>query len=229
MEIAELTDSLSKMTKERSDESAENAATITEAEEGKEAVEQAIDVLSKFYKTAAKAEMFVQVHQSTTGVDEDMPDSGFDGPNKGSQGAAAGILGMLDVILSDFVHTITETEKSEKEAAKEFFEFETTTKVSLGTKTVGKETKETERIETKDALNEEKDDLISEQELMDKALQELLELQPACVTTTMSYEERVARREHEIESLKKALCVLGMEGPVQTEQGCDKEEVGGDF
>merc|ERR1719335_1996236 len=195
IELKELNDSLSKITKERSDESAENSATISEAEEGKEAVEEAIDVLSKFYKTAAKAEVFVQESASISGVDDDMPDTGFKGANKGSQGAAAGILGMLDVILSDFERTISETEKAEKNADKEFLEFETTTKVSIGTKTVGKETNEAE----------------------------LQELQPACVQTAMSYEERVAKREQEIESLKKALCVLGMEGPVQTETGCEKE------
>merc|ERR1719456_2144743 len=55
IELGELNDSLSKTTKERSDESAENEATISEAEEGKEAVEEAIAVLDKFYKTAAKA------------------------------------------------------------------------------------------------------------------------------------------------------------------------------
>jgi chromosome segregation ATPase len=221
IELRELNDSLSKMTKERSDESAENSATVSEAEEGKEAVEQAIDVLSKFYKTAAKAEVFTQ--ESASGVDDDMPDTGFKGANKGSQGAAAGILGMLDVILSDFERTISETEKAEKNADKEFLEFETTTKVSIGTKTVGKETNEAELQETEQNLREEKDDMTSEQELLDKALQELQELQPACVQTAMSYEERVAKREQEIESLKRALCVLGMEGPVQTEPGCDKE------
>merc|ERR1719420_2209615 len=107
-----------------------------------------------------------------------MPDTGFSGSNKGSQSAAKGILGMLDVILSDFERTISETEKAEKTAAKEFLEFETTTKVSIGTKTVAKETNEAELQETEQNLREEKDDMISEQELMDKALQELQELQP---------------------------------------------------
>merc|ERR1719335_92989 len=187
IELSELNDSLSKISKERSDESAENSATISEAEEGKEAVEQAIDVLSKFYKTAAKAEVFTQESSTASGVDDDMPDAVF------------------------------------KAADKEFLEFETTTKVSIGTKTVGKETNEAELQETEQNLREEKDSIISEQELLDKALQELQELQPACVKTAMSYEERVAKREQEIESLKKALCVLGMEGPVQTESGCEKE------
>merc|ERR1719399_58908 len=59
-EISELEDALAKATKERADESAENAATISEAEEGAAAVGEALDVLSKFYKTAAKAS-FVEV------------------------------------------------------------------------------------------------------------------------------------------------------------------------
>merc|ERR1719453_750240 len=166
---------------------------------------------------------FTQEETYTSGVDDDAPDTGFEGSNKGSQGAAAGILGMLDVILSDFERTITETAKSEKAADKEFLEFETTTKVSIGTKTVAKETNEAELSETEQSLREDKDSMVQEQDLLDAAIKELQELQPACVQTAMSYEERVEKREQEIEALKDALCVLGMEGPVQTEQGCDKE------
>jgi len=220
IELGELNGSLSKITKERSDESAENEATVSEAEEGKEAVEQAIDVLSKFYKTAAKASL-VQEGTYESGVDDDMPDTGFSGANKGSQGAAAGILGMLDVILSDFERTISETEKAEKAAEKEFLEFETTTKVSIGTKTVAKENNNSELAETETLLNDDKESMTEEQDLLDSALKELIELQPACVETAMSYAERVAKREQEIEALKNALCVLGMEGPVQTESGCE--------
>merc|ERR1719473_1916708 len=63
-EIAELSDSLSTTTAQRAAESAENAATVSEAEEGQAAVEQAIDVLDHFYKTAAKAEVeLVQVNK----------------------------------------------------------------------------------------------------------------------------------------------------------------------
>merc|ERR1719428_2192913 len=98
-EIDELEAALSKTTKERNDESAENAATVSEAQEGQAAVEQAIGVLEKFYKTAAKAEVFVQVSSKQV---PDMPDAGFSGANKGSQSASTGILGMLDVIKSDF-------------------------------------------------------------------------------------------------------------------------------
>merc|ERR1719321_2212113 len=198
-EIAELTDSLSTTTAFRAAESAENAATVSEAEEGQAAVEQAIDVLDHFYKTAAKAEVFVQ--ERTSGVDDDLPDTGFSGANKGSQGAATGILGMLDVIKSDFIRTIKETEKAEKEAETEFIEFERTTKVSLSTKTSTKTNNEAEKAATITEISDALADMREEQTLLDKALQELEELRPACIDTGMSYEERVARREQEIEAL----------------------------
>eukprot|EP00746_Dinoflagellata_sp_MGD_P157937 gnl/MRDRNA2_/MRDRNA2_86352_c0_seq17.p1 gnl/MRDRNA2_/MRDRNA2_86352_c0~~gnl/MRDRNA2_/MRDRNA2_86352_c0_seq17.p1 ORF type:complete len:711 (-),score=259.87 gnl/MRDRNA2_/MRDRNA2_86352_c0_seq17:74-2206(-) len=216
-EIDELESALEKTTKERNDESAENAATVSEAQEGQAAVEQAIGVLEKFYKTAAKAEVFVQTSSKQV---PDMPDAGFEGANKGSQSASTGILGMLDVIKSDFVRTIKETEKAEKAAAKEFMEFETTTKVSLGTKKVSKSAKEGELTETEASIDEDNTSLTEEQSLLDKAIQEIIELQPACVDTGMSYEERVAKREQEIEALKEALCTLDKEGPEQTEAEC---------
>jgi len=216
-EIDELESALAKTTKERNDESAENAATVSEAQEGQAAVEQAIGVLEKFYKTAAKAEVFVQTSSKQV---PDMPDAGFSGANKGSQSASTGILGMLDVIKSDFIRTIKETEKAEKAAAKEFMEFETTTKVSLGTKKVSKSAKEGELTETEASIDEDNTSLTEEQSLLDKAVQEIIELQPACVDTGMSYEERVAKREQEIEALKEALCTLDKEGPEQTEAEC---------
>merc|ERR1719440_2541168 len=54
-------------------------------------------------------------------------------------------------------------------------------------------------------------DLKTSQELLDKALESLEKLRPTCVDTGMTYEERVAARENEIEALKNALCVLDEE------------------
>merc|ERR1719456_239253 len=73
-EIKALEDELAKATKMRADEKAENEATIKEAEEGEEAVSMAIDILSKFYKTAAKAKV-----EFTQGPLDDAPDAGFEG------------------------------------------------------------------------------------------------------------------------------------------------------
>jgi len=220
-ELDELNNSLSTTTKMRNDESAENAATVSEAQEGLEAVEEAIDILDKFYKTSAKAEIeFLQTHANTKGVADDLPDTGFGGAYKASQGASTGVLGMMDVIKSDFERTIKETEKDEKHAAAEFLAFDTETKSSISQKTTAKNAMDSEKVETEGSIAEDKESLTQEQSLLDKSIQEIQELQPACVDTGMSYEERVAKREQEIESLKEALCTLDKEGPEQTEPEC---------
>jgi len=211
-EIQDLEDSLATLTKERQDESAENEATVSEAEEGKAAVEEALEVLDHFYKTAAKAEKVVFAQQEP-------PDAGFDSGSQGSQSASKGIIGMLEVIQSDFVRTIQTTQKAEKEAAADFLELETTSKVSMGKKTMEKDNKQATLVEANDAIREDKESMLEEQELLNKSIQELNELHPACVDTGMSYADRVAKREQEIDSLKEALCTLDEMGPVQTE-GC---------
>merc|ERR1719420_905361 len=212
-EIAELEAGLAKATKERAQESEENAATVKEAEEGKEAIEEAIDLIDKFYKTAAKNEFesYAQLSQP------DLPDAGFDSPYKAGQSSAKGILGMMEVIQSDFVRTIKTTEAAEKESAKDFLEFETDTKISITTKTNTKSAKESELVEVKDEISQDQISMTDEQTLLDKSVQELIELQPACVPKVESYADRVAKREHEIQSLKTALCTLDANGPVQTE------------
>lgn len=211
-EIAELEAGLAKVTKERAAESEENAATVKEAEEGKEAIDEAIDLLDKFYKTAAKNEFeFAQVSQP------DLPDAGFDSPYKAGQSGAKGILGMMEVIQSDFIRTVKTTEAAEKESAKDFLAFETNTKISITTKTNTKSAKESELVEVKDEISQDQISMGDEQTLLDKSVQELIELQPACVPKVESYADRVAKREHEIQSLKTALCTLDANGPVQTE------------
>merc|ERR1719388_648036 len=127
---------------------------------------------------------------------------------------------MLEVIQSDFERTIKVTEEAELKARNNFRDFGTETKSSLAMKTTTKSAKTTMLTETKSQMLEDNDSLVSEQKLLDKAIQELLQLQPACFPTVEPYEQRVARRNDEIASLKLALCTLDKEGPVQSEAEC---------
>merc|ERR1719161_1054093 len=132
VEISELNDSLTKETKMRADEKAENMDTLDKAKAGLAAVKDAYDVLSSFYKKAAKGSVSLlqasPVNAPAT--------SG--GAYKGGQQKAGGILAMLDVIISDFERTIKVTTDSEKAAHREFVEFERTTKTSIASKETGK-------------------------------------------------------------------------------------------
>jgi len=207
-EIAELKKKREVAEKLRKEEKEENEATLLEANAGLDAVKMAIDVLDKFYKTVDDAKVDLSLAQQGPGADA--PDAGFDigEAYTGAQGAATGIIGMLDVIKSDFERTISETEKEEAEAEKEHLEFMTKTGVSLAEKKMAQEQKTKYKDDAEEQLEDATESLNDNTEILSKAIAELLDLKPVCVDTGMSYEERVARRQDEIDALNKALCIL---------------------
>jgi hypothetical protein len=207
-EISDLNDSLAKQTKLRTEEKAENMDTLDKAKAGLAAVKDAYDVLQTFYKNAAKGK--VSLVQASP-VDEDAPGV-HGGAYKGGQAKAGGIFAMLDVIVSDFERSIRVTTEAEKEAHASFVEFERTTKSSIMSKETGKSQAELDLKETDQKIAEGMEDLNMHQKMLDDALKELEDLRPACVDTGMSYADKVAKREEEIDALKKAMCELDGEG-----------------
>merc|ERR1719311_601277 len=203
-EIAEIKAARDKATKLREAESAENAETIKTAKDGLEAIEMAKDILTKFYKTAAKATVLVQ------GPADDAPDSGFKSGEAytGAQGSSTGIIGMMDVIKSDFERTISETEHEEAKAQEEYDAYMTETGKDLAEDKVALGEKEGYLDDALEKLSAASEKLDTQGALLQKAITELIELQPACVDTGMSYADRVAMREQEIAGLKKGLCIL---------------------
>merc|ERR1719355_447123 len=84
----------------------------------------------------------------------------------------------------------------------------TESSVSLAEKKMAEEQNTKYKDDAEAKLESADTDMSAQSDLLIQAIKELIELQPACVDTGMSYEERVARREQEIESLKKGLCIL---------------------
>jgi len=206
-EIAELVANRKKAEEIRAKEKAENEFTIAEAEAGLEAINEAMDILDKWYKTNAKN----VVSLAQQGPEKDAPDAGFDNfeAYTGAQAESGGIIGMMEVIASDFSRTITETRKAEAAAEDEHLEFMTETGKSLGEKKTIEEQKTTEKDNAEEDLEAAGDKLQSNNEILRTSITELIELKAACIDTGMSYSDRVANREDEMEALKKALCILG--------------------
>jgi len=164
-------------------------------------------ILDRFYKTVKQAKVDLSLAQ---GPMDDAPDAGFDNGEAytGAQGAAGGIMGMLEVMKSDFERTISETQKEEAAAKQEFLEFMTESGKSLAEKEQASEEKTSQKDDALEKLDKADESLDSESSILQGALKELMELKPTCIDTGMTYEERVARREEEIASLKKASCIL---------------------
>lgn len=198
-EAAALTDdvtaldlAVSEATSQRSDESAKNQQTIADAVAAKEAVQSALKVLKDFYGSEGAAS-FIQTAMTT-----------------GTKGAEA-ILGMLEVILSDFERLESETTNDEETAAKAHTKFLRTSKKTKAVTTTDIKHKQTEvqRLESETA--DAKKELKITQEELDAALEYFEKLKPSCVEAGESYEERVARRKEEIESLQDAMKILSGE------------------
>jgi len=120
---------------------------------------------------------------------------------------------MLEVILSDFQRLESETTMSEAQAEKEYDQFMGDSAVDKATKTKEIDHKNTKKENEANALSQAKEDLEANQKQLDAALKSYEELKEACIVEPMSYEERVARRNQEIDSLKEALNILEQQGP----------------
>jgi len=194
----------------RSREKRENKRELDNASEGLSALQDAIGVLKDFYKGAAKASVsFVQTDGSP--VSQKMASQGTGehlGAYQGEQEQAAGILGMLATIESDFERTIKQTSASEGAAAAAFTKFDRETKASVAGKSTAIARAEADIIETTGDLKATYFSLQQNQLLLDTAMKTLETLRPQCVDTTMSHDERLARREAEVAALKTAVCTL---------------------
>merc|ERR1719321_1376213 len=181
-EITSLDSAVAKATAIRSEEKAKNTVTVADAVAASEATARALQVLKEFY-----------------------------GSNEGTvaQGSSStGVVGMLEVISSDFIRLETETTSAEDKAADEYTRFMRDSSQDKAVKTTDMKHKTNSKTTKEGELEDAKKDLKGTQEELDAALAYFEKLMPSCVEAGESYEERKARREEEIESLTDALKIL---------------------
>jgi len=199
-----------KSKKMRAEEAAESKETIAEAKVGLGATKQAMTIMSRFYATARKNGVKLGLEQeSSDEARPATPGTSFKTGTayKGNGKAASGIMGMMEVISSDFIRTMKETAANEVKAKKEYYDFMTETGMSLAEKKMATQEKKKYKDEVEDTLDTADDNLKAQSKLLAQSKKELKKLEPVCHPKPMSYEERVARREGEIQALNKALCI----------------------
>jgi len=200
--VADLDQAVAEATSIREQEKTKNTETIKDAGEAQTAVAQALTVLKEFYAKAADATALVQKKAQ--------PEI-FDSPNKGMQDEAGGVMAMLEVIQSDFARLESETESAETSAASEYDTFMTDTAADKAQKTKDIEHKSAKKQDQSQTLETSKGDLEGTQKELDAALAYYEKLKPSCVDAGVSYDDRVARRKEEIQSLQEALKILNGE------------------
>jgi len=205
--ISELDTAIAKATEVRQSESVKNLATIADAQAAQTAVASALAVLNEFYAKAAEATSLAQTKSSVKGTQPEI----FDGAYKGMGAENGGVVGMIEVIESDFERLEAETTAAEGEAAKQYEEFMNDSNVDKAQKTSDMDHASSTKQSQESALTSAKSDLAGTQKELSAAEAYYDKLKPSCVSSEEPYEDRVAKRKEEIESLQEALRILNGE------------------
>merc|ERR1719188_1404126 len=182
-ELAELAASQSEMDKLRAEENAEYTSSRADMEQGLAGVKLALKVLREYYAKDDKA-------------------------HSAAEGAAEGIVGLLEVIESDFTKTLAQIISTEEAAASAY---DNQSKENAVVKTAKDQDVKYQQKESADldkAVGEASNDRAGVQTELDAINGYLDSLHKQCDEKVEPYAERKRRREAELAGLKEALTIL---------------------
>merc|ERR1719421_154922 len=115
---------------------------------------------------------------------------------------------MIEVIQSDFARLESETSAAEEEAQTEYDKFMGDSTTDKSKKATDIEMKTSKKQSQEQTLTEKQADLDGTQKELSAAMEYYEKLKPSCVDSGTTYEDAVARRKEEIQSLQEALKIL---------------------
>jgi len=200
--MKELDEAMAKATEERAEAKEKNEQTVEEAKAAQNAVENAMAVIKDFYEKSAQATALAQQTPA-----EDAPET-FDKPYKGMLPEGGNLVDFLEVILTDFARLESETASSEAAEQDKYEQFMFESRKDKALKETDTKHKEAKKTDNESALHSAEEELKTTQEQLDAAIAYYEKLKPTCVDAGISYEERVKRREEEMQTLQEALKIL---------------------
>merc|ERR550537_226668 len=196
-EIAEIDKAQAEATEIRTTEHEDYLQASKDFKDSAEAVAKAIEVLKNFYEGS-----FIQLSASTN-LKSKQPEFGG-----AKSDIAHTIISVLEMSEEDFTTLLAETEATEDEAAKAYTALTDENKVSKATKQTEAKGKASEVKSLTVQLSHSKEDSASVSAELDAVNAYIDKLKPQCEEKVMSYAEKKAKREAEIEGLKEALGIL---------------------
>jgi hypothetical protein len=196
-EVAEIDKAQAEATAIRTTENQDYMVASKDFKDSAEAVAKAIEVLKNFYEGS-----FLQVSSKISNKAK-QPEFGG-----AKSDIAHTIISVLEMSEEDFTTLLAETEASEDAAAKAYATLTDENKVSKAAKQAEAKGKASEVKSLTVQLEHSKEDSASVSAELDAVLSYIDKLKPQCVEKAMSYAEKKAAREAEIEGLKEALGIL---------------------
>jgi chromosome segregation ATPase len=200
-ELADLDTQDQQATEMRQREHENFKATKKDLQGFQDAIATAIKVLKSYYS----GKSFMQKGDASSMASLMQERSGAEQP---AGGAAASVLGLLEVAESDFSKALAESQAAEDAAQQEYDEMIQDNKVSRAEKKQDQKSKQAEKGRLDNLISETKLDSQDATDELSAVMEYLDKLKGGCETTASSFEQRQARRKQEMESLQNALAIL---------------------
>jgi len=181
--LSELASSQAEMDKIRAEEKKTFAGNKADMEQGLEGVKMALKILREYYAKEDKSHV-------------------------AAEGAGGGIIGLLEVVESDFTKGLAEMTATEDSAQAAYEEETKENEIEKTTKQQDVKYKTKESTELDKTVAETNSDRKGVQEELDAVLTYLKKIEETCIAKAETFEERKARFEAELAGLKEALRVL---------------------
>jgi len=166
-------------------------------EQGLQGVRQALDVLREYYAAKEEGEAMLQ-----------QPEPPRPELHAKAAGAGGSIIGILEVVESDFATNLAKEETEEADAQSEYDKTTQANKITQATKSQDVKYKTEEYTGLDKAIAELSADRQMAGTELSAVLEYLAKLNDRCIAKPETYEERKRRREAEIAGLKQALAIL---------------------
>jgi len=207
-ELAALATEQAEMDKIRKESNAAYVEDKADLELGLSGIRKALSVLRDYYGSKIDEASMLQDGEKISAL---MQQPAVPELHAKSSGAGTSIVGLLEVVESDFATNLAKEETQESDAAAEYEKITQENKVtkSLKEQDVKYKTQESKSLDKSIA------ELSTDRESTDSELAAILEyygkLKQRCIAKPETYEERKKRREAEIAGLKEALEILKSE------------------
>lgn len=195
-ELAALAKFQAEMDAARQEEHEAFVQAKADLEQGLQGVRQALDVLREYYAAKGEEAMLQQ------------PEPPRPELHKKADGAGGSIIGILEVVESDFAKNLAEEETQEADAQSDYDKTTQANKITKATKDQDVKYKTEEYTGLDKAIAELSADRQTAGTELGAVLEYLAKLNERCIAKPETYEERKRRREAEIAGLKDALTIL---------------------
>jgi len=212
-ELADLSRAQVKLDKLRTDEHASYLQRSKELKEGLAGVQMALKILRDYYGSTDDSDGAIGGILTQEDVGESMEEVGTQTQVQAvaveaPPSAGSGIIGLLEVVESDFAKLLTEAQSIEDSSAQEHKRYMQDSTISRKLKEDLAERTKSEIIRLRKTASELDSDRSASQDELDAIVEYLSRLQAQCVKPADTYEQRTGRREVEIAGLREALATL---------------------